>query len=65
MTTGRFVPICTQMVFNKSFKSQDVNLREWSDADKDRYEAFIISQLSSFYNIDSASITNPGLFDVK
>lgn len=51
ITSGRFVPVCTQMVFNKSFKNQDVNLREWSDLDKDCYESFIVNELCSFYCI--------------
>lgn len=48
---GRFIPICTQMVFNKSFKKQHVNLREWSDEDKKIYYDFILGELREFYNI--------------
>ena len=49
--SGTFVPVCTQMVFNKSFESQNTDLRAWSDDDKDRYTDFIIGELKSFYNI--------------
>lgn len=48
---GRFIPVCTQMVFNKSFKKQHVNLREWSDEDKKLYSEFILCELREFYNM--------------
>lgn len=51
MNEGRFIPICTQMVFNKSFKKQHVNLREWSDEDKKLYSEFILGELRQFYNM--------------
>lgn len=54
MNSGKFVPICTQLVFNKSFQKQDTNLREWSDDDKNLYTEFILSQLSNFYNINNS-----------
>ena len=56
ITTGRFVPICTQMVFNKSFGKQDVNLREWNDNDKESYEKFILKELRSFYRLDKTPV---------
>lgn len=56
ITSGRFVPICTQMVFNKSFGKQDVNLREWSDNDKESYEKFILNELRSFYKLDKTPV---------
>lgn len=51
MNEGRFIPICTQMVFNKSFRKQHVNLREWSDEDKKLYSEFILGELRQFYNM--------------
>lgn len=51
MQKGTFVPICTQMVFNKGFKKQNTNLREWSDIDKDLYTEFMVGQLKRFYGI--------------
>lgn len=51
MNEGRFIPVCTQMVFNKSFKKQHVNLREWSDEDKKLYSEFILRELREFYNM--------------
>lgn len=49
--SGTFVPICTQMVFNKGFESQDTNLRAWTDKDKECYTAFVVRELKSFYNL--------------
>lgn len=49
--SGTFVPICTQMVFNKGFESQDTDLRAWTDRDKELYTAFIVRELKSFYGI--------------
>ena len=51
MQEGTFVPLCTQMVFNKGFENQNTDLRMWSDRDKDLYTDFIIGQLKKFYNI--------------
>ncbi len=51
MQEGTFVPICTQMVFNKGFKKQNTDLRVWSDVDKDIYTKFMIGQLKKFYGI--------------
>lgn len=52
MQEGTFVPICTQMVFNKGFKKQNTDLRVWSDKDKDLYTDFILAQLRKFYGIE-------------
>ena len=49
--SGTFVPICTQMVFNKGFESQDTDLRAWTDKDKECYTAFVLRELKSFYNL--------------
>jgi hypothetical protein len=49
MRSGRFIPVCTQLVFNKSFENQTVNLREWSAEDKKSYETFILKELKEFY----------------
>lgn len=59
MNEGRFIPVCTQMVFNKSFKKQHVNLREWNDEDKRLYSEFILGELREFYNMqnDQTEIT--------
>jgi len=51
MQEGTFVPLCTQMVFNKGFASQNTDLRMWSDRDKELYTNFILGQLKNFYNI--------------
>lgn len=51
MQEGTFVPICTQMVFNKGFKKQTTDLRVWSDTDKDLYTEFMVGQLKKFYGI--------------
>ena len=48
---GTFVPLCTQLVFNKSFDERNTDLRKWNDGDKHNYETFIIVQLKEFYNI--------------
>lgn len=47
--SGTFVPLCTQLVFNKSFDERNTDLRKWSDDDKRSYEEFILSQLQDFY----------------
>lgn len=47
---GTFVPLCTQLVFNKSFDERNADLRKWSDDDKLSYAQFILSQLQDFYN---------------
>lgn len=49
ITSGRFVPICTRLVFNKSFENQKVNLAEWSDNDKKAWEKFMLAELARFY----------------
>lgn len=46
---GTFVPLCTQLVFNKSFDEHNADLRKWDEADKESYEKFILSQLQDFY----------------
>lgn len=51
MQEGTFVPICTQMVFNKGFKKQNTDLRVWSDIDKELYTEFMVDQLKKFYGI--------------
>lgn len=51
MREGTFVPICTQMVFNKGFGSQNTDPRLWSDTDKELYTDFILCQLKKFYKI--------------
>lgn len=55
---GTFVPLCTQMVFNKGFEQQNTDFRIWSDTDKNLYTQFIIKQLKEFYGInDSKEVT--------
>lgn len=46
---GRFVPLCTQLVFNKSFNNTNTDLRRWNDDDKIQYEQFIVNELKDFY----------------
>lgn len=53
---GTFVPICTQMVFNKGFEKQNTDLRMWSDKDKELYTNFIIAQLKKFYGITELAV---------
>lgn len=48
---GRFVPLCTQQVFNKSFNNKNTDLRKWSDEDKLEYEKFIVEEIKGFYKL--------------
>ena len=53
MQEGTFVPLCTQLVFNKGFEKQTTDLRQWSDKDKELYTEFILVQLRKFYGIEA------------
>lgn len=53
MQEGTFVPLCTQLVFNKGFEKQTTDLRQWSDKDKELYTEFILAQLRKFYGIEA------------
>lgn len=55
ITSGGFVPICTRLVFNKSFENQNVNLSVWNDGDKKAWEKFMLNELTQFYNCASKS----------
>lgn len=64
MQEGTFVPICTQMVFNKGFKKQNTDLRVWSDDDKDLYTEFMVGQLKKFYGIEDSPVQQ-SIEDIK
>lgn len=53
---GTFVPLCTQMIFNKGLENQNTDLRMWSDKDKDLYTDFILGQLKKFYNLKEDTV---------
>jgi hypothetical protein len=65
MQEGTFVPLCTQMVFNKGFENQNTDLRNWSDRDKDLYTNFMLGQLKKFYNIVEAKTGQQTLEDIE
>lgn len=58
MAEGSFVPYCTQLVFNKSFRNQDIDLSCWSEDDSKLYEEFILNELRDFYGIKEAGHGN-------
>lgn len=49
MRKGTFVPLCTQMVFDKTFNDAPAEMMDWGENDRKGYMAFIINELKDFY----------------
>lgn len=48
--TGAFVPLCTQLVFTKSYNDFPKTMIRWEYSDKELYKAYIKKQIADFIN---------------
>ena len=48
ITEGVFVPVCTQNIFNKTFKKCGKDLLRWDFNDKKAYHSYILQEIDAF-----------------
>ncbi|NCB71598.1 MAG: DUF262 domain-containing protein [Clostridia bacterium] len=46
--TGRFIPLCTRLVFQKAYSLRPMNLLEWTNEDANMYRNHIIETIKEF-----------------